>query len=155
AKALFAGIAAHALQPLTHPLSASIGLGILAAGHRHGWAVAEGGSQRITDAMASLLLDYGGTIETGQPIHSVDQLPRPGAVIWDVAPAALAEILGDRLPSRIARAYRRFLRGPGVFKVDFAVDGGIPWRAEMARYSGTVHLGGTLAEITKNEQDIH
>lgn len=155
ARALFGGVAAHAYHPLHRPLSASIGLGILTAGHRHGWAVAEGGSRRITDALAALLLDLGGKIETGVLVNSASDLPPADIVMWDVAPTALAEILGDRLPSRVARAYRKFRYGPGAFKVDFAVEGGVPWAVEAARRAGTVHVGGTFAEIAQTERDIH
>ncbi|WP_433714579.1 phytoene desaturase family protein [Nocardia sp. CA-084685] len=154
-RALFGGVAAHAFHPLHRPLSASIGLGILTAGHRYGWAVAVGGSQRITDAMAALLLDLGGKIETRVHVRSPRQLPPSDITMWDLAPTAIAEILADRLPSRIAKAYRRFRYGPAAFKVDFAVEGGIPWTAEPARRAGTVHLGGRFAEIAASEREIH
>ena len=155
ARGLWGGVAAHAFHPLERPLTASIGLGIVTAGHCYGWAVAEGGSRRITDAMAALLRELGGTIETGVRVHSVAQLPHADVTLWDVAPTALADILGDLLPPRIARAYRRYRYGPGAFKVDFAVEGGVPWRAEAARRAGTVHVGGTYAEIAATERDIH
>jgi phytoene dehydrogenase-like protein len=155
ARALFGGVAAHAFHPLERPLSASIGLGILTAGHRHGWAVAEGGSHRITKALAALLLDLGGKIETDVRVRSPRDLPPADVVLWDVAPTALPDLLGDRLPPRIARAYRRFRYGPGAFKVDFAVDGGVPWTAKAARRAGTVHVGGTYAEIATTERQIH
>jgi phytoene dehydrogenase-like protein len=108
ARALFGGVAAHGFHPLHRSLSSSIGLGIITAGHRHGWAVAEGGSRRITDAMATLLSDLGGKIETGVPVRTTSDLPLADVTIYDLAPTAVADILGDRLPSRIARAYRRF-----------------------------------------------
>ncbi|MEV6293864.1 NAD(P)/FAD-dependent oxidoreductase [Streptomyces sp. NPDC051896] len=155
ARALFAGVAAHAFHPLQRPFSSSIGLGILTAGHRHGWAVAAGGSHSITRAMAALLLDLGGTIQTGARVRSHLQLPSADIVLYDLTPTAVAEILGDRLPAHVARAYRRFRYGPGAFKVDFAVEGGVPWTAEAARRAGTVHLGGTLAEIAETERRIH
>ncbi|MGW1680976.1 phytoene desaturase family protein [Saccharopolyspora sp. NPDC002376] len=155
AKALFGGVAAHAFRPLERPLSASIGLGILTAGHRHGWAVAAGGSRAITDALAGLLIDLGGEIETGALVRSAADLPTAGVTMFDLAPTAVANILGDRLPTRIAREYRRFRYGPGVFKVDFAVEGGVPWTAESAGRAGTVHLGGTFAEIAATEREIH
>ncbi|MGW5466067.1 phytoene desaturase family protein [Streptomyces sp. NPDC003996] len=155
ARALFAGVAAHAFHPLQRPFSSSIGLGILTAGHRHGWAVAAGGSHSITRAMAALLLDLGGTIQTGARVRSHLQLPPADIVLYDLTPTAVAEILGDRLPAHVARAYRRFQYGPGAFKVDFAVEGGVPWTAEAARRAGTVHLGGTLAEIAETERRIH
>ncbi|MGK8512996.1 phytoene desaturase family protein [Nocardia asiatica] len=155
ARALFGGVAAHAFHPLHRPLSASIGLGILTAGHAYGWAVAAGGSQRITDAMAAFLGDLGGKMETGVRVRSVSDLPPADLTMWDLAPTAIAEILGDRLPPRVARAYRSFRYGPGAFKVDFAVHDGVPWTAEPARRAGTVHLGGTFAEIAATERDIH
>ncbi|MEV0033216.1 NAD(P)/FAD-dependent oxidoreductase [Nocardia sp. NPDC050793] len=155
ARGLFGGVAAHAFHPLNRPLSASIGLGILTAGHAYGWAVAAGGSQRITDAMAALLGDLGGKIETGTPVRTATDLPPAKVVLWDVAPTAVADIMGDRLPVRIGKAFRRFRYGPGAFKVDFAVQGGIPWTAEAARRAGTVHLGGSYTEIAATERDIH
>lgn len=154
AKALLGGVAAHAFQPLHRPLSSSIGLGILTAGHRYGWAVAAGGSQSITEAMAALLLELGGKIETGVHVKSRSQLPDSDVTLFDLAPAAVADLLEDRLPARVTRAYRRFRYGPGAFKVDFAVEYGVPWTAEPARRAGTVHLGGSFAEIATAEREI-
>jgi phytoene dehydrogenase-like protein len=154
ARALFGGVAAHAFRPLHRPLSASIGLGIITAGHRHGWVVAEGGSRRITGAMAALLLDLGGAIETGVRVRTASDLPPADVTVYDLAPVAVADILGDRLPPRVARAYRRFRHGPGAFKVDFAVEDGVPWTAPAARRAGTVHVGGTFAEIAATEREI-
>jgi phytoene dehydrogenase-like protein len=153
ARALFGGVAAHLLQPLHRPLSASVGLMLIAAGHAHGWPVAEGGSQSISTALAKLLQDLGGGIETGVLVGSLAQLPRADAVLLDVAPAAAVRIIGDRLPGRVARAYRRYRSGPGAWKLDLAVEHGIPWTNESCRYAGTVHLGGTLDEIMSAEAD--
>jgi phytoene dehydrogenase-like protein len=155
ARALFGGVAAHAFQPLHRPLTSAIGMGIVTAGHRHGWPVAAGGSGSISAALAALLLDLGGKIETGVRIRTASQLPRADVTLFDLAPAAVADILGDRLPPRIARAYRRFRHGPGAFKVDFAIEGGVPWRNPDARRAGTVHLGGTFREIADTERQIH
>ncbi|MGW2745615.1 phytoene desaturase family protein [Streptomyces sp. NPDC001450] len=154
ARALFGGVAAHAFQPLHHPMSSSIGLGILTAGHRHGWAVAAGGSRAITDALAALLADLGGKIETGVRVRSAADLPPADVTMFDLAPGAVADILGDRLPPRVARAYRRFRHGPGAFKVDFAVHGGVPWSALPARRAGTVHVGGPFSEVAFTEREI-
>ncbi|MBY8860101.1 NAD(P)/FAD-dependent oxidoreductase [Nocardia sp. CA2R105] len=154
-RALFGGVAAHAFQPLHRPLSASIGLGILTAGHAYGWAVARGGSQKITEAMAAVLTDLGGKIETGVHVRSPAQLPSARLTMWDVAPTAIADILGEQLPDRTAKAYRNFRYGPGAFKVDFAVHEGVPWTASGAHRAGTVHLGGTFREIAAHERDIH
>ena len=155
ARALFGGVAAHAFRPLHYPMTSAIGLGILTAGHRHGWPVAAGGSQSITNAIAALLADLGGKIETGARIDAVSQLPPADVTMFDLAPEAVAGILGDRLPPRIARAYRGFRRGPGAFKVDFAVEDGVPWSNPAARRAGTVHLAGTYTELAATERDVH
>lgn len=154
ARALFGGVAAHAFRPLHLPLSSAIGLGILTAGHRHGWAVAAGGSRAITDALAAVLLGHGGKIETGTRVETASQLPPADVTLLDLAPSAVADIYGDRLPARVARAYRRFRRGPSAFKVDFAVEGGVPWTSEPAHRAGTVHLGGAFAEIAAAERQV-
>ncbi|MBJ8348286.1 NAD(P)/FAD-dependent oxidoreductase [Antrihabitans sp. YC2-6] len=155
ARALFGGVAAHTFRPLHYPMTSAIGLGIIAAGHRHGWPVAAGGSGAITNALAAKLTDLGGKIETGVRISAATQLPRTDITMFDLAPGATADILGNRLPNRVARAFRRFRHGPGAFKVDFAVDGGVPWTNDAARRAGTVHLGGAYAEIAATERDIH
>lgn len=155
ARALWGGVAAHALHPLTRLLTSAIGLGLITGGHRHGWVVAAGGSASISRALAALLVDLGGKIETGVRVTSASQLPDVDVTLFDLAPRAVAHILGDRLPAPIARAYRRFRHGPGAFKVDFAVHEGVPWVAEAARRAGTVHVGGSFAEIVAAEQDVH
>ncbi|MCU1601356.1 MAG: FAD-dependent oxidoreductase [Frankiales bacterium] len=140
AKALFAGSAAHAFTPLNRPATAGVGVMLVAAAHRHGWPVAEGGSQAITRALASLLTSLGGRLETGV---QVDRLPDADVVLLNTGPLAAARISGTEAP--------RFRYGPGVFKVDLAVRGGIPWRAPACREAGTLHLGGTAAEVAANE----
>ncbi|WP_105970078.1 phytoene desaturase family protein [Streptomyces geranii] len=155
ARALFAGVAAHAFRPFHRPASAAVGLTIIAAGHRHGWPVAAGGSRAIGDALAALLTEFGGRIETGVRVRSPADLPPADAVLFDLAPRAVADILGDRLPGRVARAYRRYRHGPGAFKVDFAVQGGVPWTNEAARRAGTVHLGGRYEEVAAAERAVH
>lgn len=155
ARALFGGVAAHAFRPLHYPMTSAIGLGILTAGQRYGWAVAAGGSKAITAALAALLGDLGGTIETGVRIENAAQLPPADITVFDLAPEAVAQILEDRLPSRIAHELRRFRRGPGAFKVDFAVQGGVPWTNLDAHRAGTVHLAGNYAELAATERLIH
>ncbi|MEV4124433.1 NAD(P)/FAD-dependent oxidoreductase [Nocardia sp. NPDC049707] len=155
ARALFGGVAAHAFRPLHYPMSSAIGMGILTAGHRHGWPVAAGGSHSITRALAALLADLGGKVETGVRVDTVTQLPPSDVTLFDLAPEAVARILGDRLPPRITHAYRNFRRGPGAFKVDFAVEAGVPWANPDARRAGTVHLAGPFAELAAAERDIH
>lgn len=155
ARALFGGVAAHTFQPLHHPLTSAIGLGIITAGHANGWPVAAGGSQAITNAFEAVLTELGGKIETGVRVTSASQLPPADITVFDLSPTAIAGILGDRLPTRVRRAFDRFRYGPGAFKVDFAVEGDVPWTNAAARQAGTVHLGGDFAEIAATEQDIH
>ena len=153
ARALWAGTAAHAMQPLNRPLTSAIGLGLFTAGHRHGWVVAEGGSRSITDAMVKVLIDHGGKIETGVRVRSAEELPAADVTLLDLAPGAVVEILGDRLPRRVAKGLRRFRHGPSVFKVDFAVQGGVPWTHPAAQRAGTLHLSGGFAEVVANERE--
>lgn len=155
ARALFGGVAAHAFRPLHHPMTSAIGMGIITAGHRHGWPVAIGGSGAITGALAALLVELGGKIETDTPITVGSQLPPADVTLFDLAPRAVARILADRLPGRVARGYRRYRHGPAAFKVDFAVEGGVPWANEHARRAGTVHVGGSYAEVAAAERDSH
>ncbi|WP_117000586.1 phytoene desaturase family protein [Desertimonas flava] len=154
ARALFAGAAAHIIQPLTRPLSASVGLMLTANGHAHGWPVAEGGSQKIAAALAGVLADAGGRITTGRRVSSIDELAGVDVVMLDTSPQAAADIVGDRLPRHVARAYRRYKQGPAAFKLDLAVDGGIPWTNEACRRAGTVHVGGTLEQIVASERAV-
>lgn len=155
ARALWAGVAAHAFWRLDHPMSSAVGFMILGAGHRHGWVVAEGGSQAIADALVAELAAHGGRVETGVRVQSAGELPPADLLLLDVSPSAAADILGDRLPPRVARAYRRFRHGPGAFKVDFAIEGHVPWRATAAGDAGTVHLGGDAREVYANELAVH
>jgi phytoene dehydrogenase-like protein len=154
ARALWAGIASHACQPLDRPLTSAIGLGIITGGHHNGWVVAQGGSGAIPHAMGALLAELGGTVETGVRIDRADQLPPADITIFDLTPESIARILGDRLPARTARRYREFRRSPGAFKVDFAVEGGVPWTNADAHRSGTVHLGGSFAETVAGERAL-
>lgn len=155
ARALFAGVAAHAIHPLERPTTAAVGMMLTASCHHAGWPVARGGSARITDALASLLRAHGGTIETGVTIRRLADLPPARVSLFDVAPGPFVDIAGAALPDRVRRAYRRFRRGPGAFKVDLAVEGGVPWRSEPARRAGTVHVGGTLEEVAASERAVH
>jgi len=156
ARALFMGAAAHAFGRLDTPLSGSVGLMLAAAGHRAGWPVARGGTQSISNAMIALLEDLGGTVKTGVTVTSLDQLrdltgKAPDVVMLDTSPTGVLEIVGERLPGRIRRALTRYKYGPAVHKVDFAIEGDVPWRNEDARRAGTLHLGGTAEEIVAAE----
>ncbi|KXP06544.1 phytoene desaturase family protein [Tsukamurella pseudospumae] len=153
ARALWGGVAAHAFRPLHEPMSSAIGKGMLTAGHAFGWQVAEGGSGAIAAALAAEFLDLGGRIETGARV-TAGNLPATDLTLFDLDPAQIASILGDRLPARVRRAFGRFRRGPGAFKVDFAVQGGVPWTNPDAHRSSTVHLGGAFAEVAATERTI-
>ena len=155
AQALFAGVAAHAFRPFSSPMSSAIGVALGAAAHRYGWPVARGGTGSITRAMISLLDGFGAKFETGVRVTSLDELGSHEIVVLDVTPAAAVRIAGDRMPRRVARALDRFRHGPGSFKVDFAIEGGVPWTHEPSRRAGTVHVGGTLREIAIKESLIH
>ncbi|HEY1360550.1 MAG TPA: NAD(P)/FAD-dependent oxidoreductase [Thermoleophilaceae bacterium] len=152
ARALFGGVAAHSFSPHGLPMSSSVGMALITACHRFGWPVARGGSQSIADALAADLREHGGRIETGV---RVTELPEADAVALDLAPRGVVAIAGERLPPRVARAYRRYRHGPGAFKVDFAVEGGVPWANEACRRAGTVHCGGTIEEIAAAERDVN
>ncbi len=154
ARALWGGVAAHAFWRLDRPLTSAVGVTLTAAAHAHGWVVAKGGTQRIVDALVADIVAHGGKIETNTRVSSVNDLPSHDVLMLDVVPSIALEILGDRLPSRIARAYRSFSHGPGAFKVDFAVEDGIPWTALDARRAGTVHVGGSFDEIAANERSV-
>jgi phytoene dehydrogenase-like protein len=154
ARALFGGVAAHAFRPLHRPTTSAIGMSIIAAGHRHGWPVAEGGSQSIATALASVLDDLGGKIHTGVCVRSAGDVPPADVVLLDLAPGPIAHILADRLPARVARAYRRYRHGPGAFKLDLAIEGDVPWTNQACGRAGTVHLGGTFEEIAGTERAI-
>jgi phytoene dehydrogenase-like protein len=155
ARALFGGVAAHAYSPLGLPMSSSVGVALICACHRFGWAVARGGSGAITGALASALREGGGTIETGVRVSSLAELPKADVVVLDLAPGAVAAVAGDRLPGRVARAYRRYRHGPGAFKVDLAVEGGVPWTSEACRRAGTVHAVGSFEEIVAAERAVN
>ncbi|AHW63411.1 Protein p49 [Corynebacterium glyciniphilum AJ 3170] len=153
ARALFAGVAAHAFTPLHHPASSAAGTLLTVAGHRHGWPVAVGGSQRIADALIAEIVRCGGSVVTGTLITDLSQVEDADIVLLDTSVEVAAGILGDRMPSRIARAWSRFRRGPAVAKVDFVLDGDVPWSSGDARRAGTVHLGGTADDIAAAERD--
>ena len=153
ARALFAGMSAHAILPLEWTPTAAFGLVLAIAGHAVGWPIPRGGSQRIADALAAYLRSLGGEIITGMPVTSLRSLPAARAVLCDVTPAQLLALAGDRLPEGYSRSLRRYRYGPGAFKVDFALDGPIPWTAPACQRACTIHVGGTLDEIAASERD--
>ena len=154
ARALFAGNAAHAVLPLEQPASASFGLTLGMMGHAVGWPFPRGGSQKIADAMAGYLRSLGGEIRTGCRVSSPKDLPEGDAVLFDVAPRNLERIGRDRLPESYRRALLSYRAAPGAFKLDWALDGPIPWRAAACARAATVHVGGTLDEIAAGESAV-
>jgi phytoene dehydrogenase-like protein len=154
ARALMAGLCAHSMLPLEQWTSAAPGLILAMAGHKRGWPIARGGSQRIVDALAVYLRSLGGEIVTGVQVTNIDDLPQSRAVLFDITPRQLLQIAGQHLPEGYKRSLQRYRYGPGVFKIDYALDGPIPWRAEECLRAGTVHLGATLPEIAACERMV-
>jgi phytoene dehydrogenase-like protein len=151
ARALFAGCAAHSMMPLGRSPTAAFALVLLASAHVFDWAFPRGGSQRIADALVSVLRELGSEVIAGAAVDSTEELEAT-TVLCDVVPRELVRIAGSQLPSRYAARLARFPHGPGAFKVDFALDGPIPWTAAECSRAGTVHLGGTLTEIQASER---
>ena len=153
ARALMAGISAHAIAPFHHPATAAVGLMLGAIGHSHGWPLARGGSQTITSALAARFLDLGGEIETGVRVTSVDELPADMAFL-DVMPRHAREMSGNRLSPSTERRLSRWRPGPGIFKLDWALDGPIPWADPLSPQAATVHVGGRYAEVAAAERAV-
>jgi phytoene dehydrogenase-like protein len=154
ARALFAGLGAHSMLPLESTVSAAAGLMLGTLAHAVGWPIAAGGSQQIADALAGLLKSLGGQIETGRMITAFDELPPARAVFLNTSPKELIRIAGQRLPAGYRHRLERFRYGPGVFKLDWALDGPVPWAAESCRQAATVHVGGQLEEIVESEAAV-
>jgi phytoene dehydrogenase-like protein len=152
AKGLLAGMAAHAIQPLSNVATSAIGLVLLLTAHGQGWPLAQGGSQAIADALVAHFRALGGHVETGTYVRSLAQLPPARALLLDVTPAQLLQMAGHRLSSLYQWQLQRYRYGMGVFKIDWALAEPIPWTAPECAQTGTVHLGGTLAEIAAGEQ---
>lgn len=152
ARALFAGNAAHSTLSLEKPASAAFGLVLSITGHAVGWPFPCGGAQRITDALVSLFRSLGGDVVTGAPVTSLDELPPSRLILCDVTPAQLLALAGDRLPPRYRGALAHWRYGPAAFKVDWALSAPIPWTAPGCARAGTLHLGGTLAEVAASER---
>ena len=151
ARGLWAGMAAHSIQPLSNLATSAIGIVLMAAGHLGGWPVPKGGSQSIAKAMTSHFLELGGEIQTNFYIRSLKQLPSAHAVLFDVTPRQLLEIAGHKFNTIYRWQLEKYRYGMGVFKVDWALDAPIPFKAESVRRAGTVHLGNTLEEIAQGE----
>ncbi len=159
ARGLLAGMATHAIQPLTNLTTSAITLALMAAGHYRGWPLPKGGAQSIANALASIFRSLGGEIVVDRPVRSLADLPKTRAaggpvVLFDLTPRQLLSIVGDRFPYWYRKQLEHFRYGPGIFKIDWALDGPIPFAAPVCRQAGTVHLGGTLEEIIAIEQQI-
>lgn len=154
ARAIFAGMAAHSFLPLEQSLSAAFGIMLALFGHGVGWPIPRGGSQAIVDALAAYLRSLGGEIVTGVEVTSLEMLPAARALLFDITPRQLLQIAGNHLPESYQHSLERYRYGPGVFKIDYALDGPIPWQAQECLRAGTVHLGGTLSEVMLSERQI-
>jgi phytoene dehydrogenase-like protein len=151
ARGLFAGMAAHAIQPLSNLSTTAIGLVLMAAGHLKGWPIPKGGSKSIANALADYFKSLGGKIKTGTFVTSLDQLPSAHAVLFDVTPKQLLQIAGHKFSNIYKWQLERYRYGMGVFKVDWALDGPIPFTAQECNGAGTIHLGNTFEEIAEGE----
>jgi phytoene dehydrogenase-like protein len=152
ARALLAGCSAHSMLSLSSPASAAFGVVLMLTAHQVGWPVARGGSQRLADALVSHLRSLGGEIERGRWVESLDELAGFGTTLLDVTPRQLQRLAGSRLPAGYTRRLTRYRYGPGIFKLDWALDAPIPWTAPKVARAGTVHVGGTLEQIAASEQ---
>jgi phytoene dehydrogenase-like protein len=155
ARALLAGISAHAMVPLDEPATASFALVLALAGHAVGWPLARGGSQAIADALLACLRRHGGELELGRDIQRMDQLPRARAYLFDVTPRQLSAIAGERLPPSYRARLASYRYGPGVYKMDWALRGPIPWRNQRCARAGTVHLSGTFEDVAAETRAVH
>lgn len=154
ARAVFAGCAAHSFLPLTAPLTSAFALTLAASAHAVGWPMPRGGSGALADALAAKLRSLGGEIRTGARVDSLAGIGDARALLFDTSPRALEAIAGDRLPRRYRSALRRYRHGPGIFKIDYALDGPVPWRDPEVARAGTVHVGGSLEDILRSEAAV-
>jgi phytoene dehydrogenase-like protein len=154
ARAALASMAAHALVPLDRPFTAAVGLLFAASVHGVGWPAARGGSARISEALERHFSSLGGEIVTGRAVRSLAELPHTRATLFDLSPRRILDIAGERLSSREAQRLSRFRYGNAAFKIDYALDGPVPWKADACQRAGTVHLGGTLEEVATAERDV-
>jgi phytoene dehydrogenase-like protein len=155
AAALLAGLGAHSMLPLEAPFSSAPALVLGSLAHTVGWPIPQGGAGSIANALVNCFRSHGGKVITGQWIRHLDELPPHKAVLFDLTPRQFLQIAGDYLPNSYRERLEAYRYGPGVFKIDYALDGPIPWQAEDCRRSATVHLGGSMAEIAAAERAPH
>jgi len=151
ARGFFAGLSAHSVLPLNRVPSAAIGLVMCVTGHTAGWPIPSGGAGSISGVMAQYLISLGGKVVTGRNVEVLSDLPHAKAVFYDTSPRQVLSIYGDHLPGGYRKALRNYRYGPGIFKMDWALSGQVPWKGEKCRQAGTVHLGGTFEEIAAAE----
>jgi phytoene dehydrogenase-like protein len=154
AQALVAGLCSHSMLPLDAPVTAAFGLFLNVTAHVGGWPVVQGGSAGLIDSLVTALKDEGVTLHVERPIRQLNDLPKSRATLFDTSAWSLVDIAGERLSARYKSGVARFQRGPGVFKVDWALAGAVPWSAEPCRRAATVHVGGTYAEVASSEKDV-
>ncbi|MBN1664561.1 MAG: NAD(P)/FAD-dependent oxidoreductase [Deltaproteobacteria bacterium] len=154
-QALFAGLAAHAMIPLQQPATAAFGIILAALAHAVGWPFVKGGSQKLADALSRCFLDRGGEIMTGHPVHSLDDMPRASQYFFDVTPRQLLDIHGLGLSEHYRQRLAGFRYGTGVYKMDWALREPIPWRSDICRKAGTVHLGNSYEEIAASVRCVN
>lgn len=154
AKALFAGMAAHSILPLDAIATTAIALVFFGTAHTGGWPLPEGGSQSIANAMATYFASLGGKIETGCPIQSLEDLPSSKAILFDLSPSQVSDIVGDRFPPSYKQKLNKFTKGSGIFKIDYILKEPVPWKDPECGKAGTVHLGGTFDEIAASEKEM-
>jgi phytoene dehydrogenase-like protein len=153
-RALFGGFAAHSLLSLSEPLSGAFGMLMAVSAHAVGWPIPRGGAQSLTDALCGVLSRLGGKVITSSPVHSLEALPEYGLFLCDVSPRNLMEVAGEKLSRGYKRRLSGFRHGPGVFKIDYALNSPVPWRAAECGRAATVHVGGTFEEIAKSEAAV-
>ena len=154
ARALFAGIAAHSILPLDQPVTSAAGLVLGMLGHAVNWPFPKGGAQTLTDALGAYFRSLGGKVVTDTHVHSLDELPAARAVLLDITPKQLLTLAEDKLPTGYRKWLQRYRYGAGVFKIDYALDGPVPWTDPACSRAGTLHLGGTLQELITSEQAL-
>jgi phytoene dehydrogenase-like protein len=155
AQALLGGVCAHAMLPLSAPLTSAFGLFLTMSAHLGGWPVVEGGSSVLVDALLGAFAEAGGVVHLERPITSMAELPVARATLFDTSPQTMLDVAGERLTARYRRDVARFRNGPGVCKVDWALAGPVPWLAPACRRAATIHLGGTFEEVAAAEADVH
>jgi phytoene dehydrogenase-like protein len=153
-KALVAGLCSHSMLPLDAPVTSAFGLFLNVSAHYGGWPVVEGGSAEVVSALVRALSDAGVTVHVDRPIRQLGDLPRSRATLFDTSAWGMVDVAGERLSARYKSGVARFHRGPGVFKVDWALSGAVPWTAEACWRAATVHVGGTFAEVAASEKDV-